>query len=208
MGASGNELLLEVEVEGEHHQFLVDSGASLSLVKPGVSQAEVRPTNTAARGITGTKLKSLGTQLIEIKLGKKIYTHEFLLTPLDIEYSGVLGLDILRLMEAKVDLCSEGLIIGRRRHELTGLDCPDRDSSQVIVMKPVVDEGCGTSELITPEVHARDASTTGKLGAGGPESLVRGEMNPDSSVFHDLPNNTCSNWRHGWSSSLQGLELS
>ena len=72
MGASGNELLLEVEVEGQLHQFLVDSGASLNVVKPGVSQAEVRPTNTAARGITGTQLKSLGTQIIEIKLGNNI----------------------------------------------------------------------------------------------------------------------------------------
>jgi hypothetical protein len=106
-------------------------------------------------------------------------------------YSGVLGLDILRLMEAKVDLCSGDLIIGRRRHELTGLDCPDRDPTQVIVMKPFVDEGREASELITPEIPARNVST-GKLGTGGPESLVRGEMNPDCSVFHDLPNNTCS----------------
>jgi hypothetical protein len=69
VGASGNELLLEVQVEGETHQFLIDSGASLSLVKPGVSQAEVRPTELATRGITGTKLKSIGTHKIEIKLG-------------------------------------------------------------------------------------------------------------------------------------------
>jgi hypothetical protein len=104
VGASGNELLLEVEVENQLHRFLIDSGASLSLVKPGISQAEVRPTNTAARGITGAKLKSLGNQTIEIKLGNRIYQHEFLVTPLNVEYSGVLGLDILRLMEAKVDL--------------------------------------------------------------------------------------------------------
>jgi hypothetical protein len=36
VGASGTELLLEVLVEGESHQFLIDSGASLSLVKIGV----------------------------------------------------------------------------------------------------------------------------------------------------------------------------
>jgi hypothetical protein len=36
VGASGTELLLEVRVEGESHHFLIDSGASLSLVKPGV----------------------------------------------------------------------------------------------------------------------------------------------------------------------------
>jgi len=33
---------------------------------------------------------------------------------------------------------------------------------------------------------------TGRLGAGRPESLVRGELNPDSPVFHNWPNNTCS----------------
>jgi hypothetical protein len=33
VGASGNELLLEIEIEGESHLFLIDSGASLSLVK-------------------------------------------------------------------------------------------------------------------------------------------------------------------------------
>jgi hypothetical protein len=64
VGASGHELLLEVEVEGQLHQFLIDSGASLSLVKPGVSQAEVQPTNMAAKGITGTQLKSLVIQII------------------------------------------------------------------------------------------------------------------------------------------------
>ena len=49
----------------------------LGLVKPGVSQAEVKPTDLAARGITGTKLKSIGTQDIEFRLGNRVYTHEF-----------------------------------------------------------------------------------------------------------------------------------
>ena len=70
MGASGNELLLEVQVEGEVHQFLTDSGANLDLVKPGVRQAEVRPTDLAARGNTGAKLKSI-VQEIDIKLGNR-----------------------------------------------------------------------------------------------------------------------------------------
>jgi hypothetical protein len=60
VGGSGNELLLEVQVEGTIHQFLIDSGGSLSLIKPGVNQAEIAPTDLAARGITGIKLKSLG----------------------------------------------------------------------------------------------------------------------------------------------------
>jgi len=118
VGASGNELLLEVEVEGQLHQFLIDSGASLRLVKPGVSETEVRPTNTAARAVGGAKLKSLGNQTIKIRWCNRTYQNEFLVTPLDVDCSGVLGLDILRLMEAKVDLCSSSLIIGWKRSEL------------------------------------------------------------------------------------------
>jgi hypothetical protein len=126
VGASGNELLLEVQVEGNLHRFLVDSGARLSLIKLEVFSAEINPTDLAAREITGTKLKSTGTEEVEIVLGKRIYTHEFLVTALDVEYSGVFGLDLLRQMEAKVELCSGGLIIGRRRFELVGLDFQDR----------------------------------------------------------------------------------
>ena len=83
----------------------------------------------AARGITGAKLKSSGNQTVEIKLGNKTYQHEFLVTPLDVDCSGVLGLDILWFMEAKVDLCSSGLFMGRQRYEFTGLDCHDCDPS-------------------------------------------------------------------------------
>jgi len=57
-------------------------------VKPDVSQAEVKPTVLAARGITGAKLKSIGAQEIEFRLGNRVYTHEILVTSLDVEYSG------------------------------------------------------------------------------------------------------------------------
>ena len=128
-------------MEGKLHQFLIDSGANLSLVKPGVNQAEIKPTDLAARGITGTKLKSIRIQEIEIKSGNLTYTHEFLVIPLAVEYSGVLGLDILQQMETKVGLCSSGLIIEQRHYELVGLDCQDRSSPQVIVTQPIAESG-------------------------------------------------------------------
>jgi len=88
-------------------------------------------------------------------------------TPLDVEYSGVLGLDILRQIEAKVDLCSRGLIIGRRRYELTGLDCKDRESSQVTVMQPVGGNEWNGAGLINPTFSTLNDSATAKAGAGG-----------------------------------------
>jgi hypothetical protein len=61
----------------------------------------VLPTDMAARGITGTKLKALGNQSVDSKVGKHTYKHEFLVTFLDVVYSGVLGVDLLRLMRPR-----------------------------------------------------------------------------------------------------------
>ena len=181
-----------MQVEGELHQFLIDSGASLSLVKPGASHTEIIPTDMAARGITGTKLKSLGVQEIEIKLGNRTYTHDFLVTPLDVEYSGVLSLDILRQMEAKVDLCSSGLITGRRRYELVGLNCQDLGSPQVIVTQPVTESEWDALDLINPAGSTVIETATGTQGAGEPASLVCEGLNPDSPANHKDAHNTLS----------------
>jgi hypothetical protein len=40
---------------------LVDSEASVSVMKPGIDASEIRATQTAAKGITGNKLKIMGT---------------------------------------------------------------------------------------------------------------------------------------------------
>jgi hypothetical protein len=121
-----------------------------------------------------------------------VFTREFLVTPLGVEYSGVLGLDILRQMEPKVDLCSGGLIIGRRRYELAGLECQDRSSPQVKSMKPVAGNEWSASDLINPTDSARNEQATGKQGAGGLASLNCRELNPDCPASHDTPNNILS----------------
>jgi hypothetical protein len=73
-------------------------------MKPRVGNSEILTTQTATRGITGNKLKTIGAQEITFKVGKKRFTHEFFISPLDTEYSGILGVDVLRQMEARVDL--------------------------------------------------------------------------------------------------------
>jgi len=179
-------------VEGDLHRFLIDSGASLSLVNPGVSRAEIKPTDLAAKGITGTKLKSMAAKEIEVKLGHRIHVHEFLVTPLDVEYSGVFGLDILRQMEAKVDLCSSNLIIGRRRYELEGLHFQDRGSPQVGVMQPVVERERDALDLINPASSAMIDKATGTQGAGKPASVVCESLNTDCPTNSDSTHNTLS----------------
>jgi len=73
-------------------------------MKPGISSSKVQPTLTAAKGITGKKLRVTGTQIITFRVGSKTFEHEFLIALLEVDYSGVLGVDILKKMEAKVDL--------------------------------------------------------------------------------------------------------
>jgi hypothetical protein len=64
-------------------------------------------------------------------------------------------------MEAKVDLLSNGLIIGRRRYELAGLDCHDRRSPQVTVIKPVAENEWSASGLINPAGPMKKEKATG-----------------------------------------------
>jgi hypothetical protein len=148
LGFDRLELLLEIEIELRSHLDLVDSGAILSVMKPGVSDAKLQPTQTAARGITGNKLQTTGIQTITVRVGSKTFTHDFMIARLGIDYSGVLGVDLLRRMEARVDLRTSTLVLGRTSHRLTGQEV---ERCALINRQPqVVGEAPGTG-LITPE---------------------------------------------------------
>jgi hypothetical protein len=95
-------------------------------------------------------------------------------------------------MEAKVDLCSSGLIIGRRRYTLAGLDDHDRGTPQVTVTKPVAKDEWGTSGLINPMGSTGEGEVTGEQGAGEPDSLTDRELNPDDPATRKNSYNTMS----------------
>jgi hypothetical protein len=148
------ELLLEIEIEGLCHLVLVDSGASLSVMKHGISSSKLQPTQTAARGIMGNKLEAAGTQIITFRVGSKTFKHEFLIAPLDVDYSGILGVDILKRMEVRVDLWTSTLVLGRTSHRLSGQEVERR---ALINHQPqAVREASGTG-LITPEMTGLNA---------------------------------------------------
>lgn len=100
--------------------MLVDSGASVSVIKPGIVKSEIQTTRITARGITGSKLRVMGTQLTTFKVGNRNFNYEFLVAPLDAEYSGILGVDILGHMEACIDFRTSTLLLGRKRYQLSG----------------------------------------------------------------------------------------
>jgi hypothetical protein len=56
MSVARPEFLLEVGIDGRFYQMSIDSGASVSVIKPGIVASEIRNTQTVASGITGTKV--------------------------------------------------------------------------------------------------------------------------------------------------------
>jgi len=112
--------MLEIEIDGKCHLVLVDSGDSLSVMKPGISSSELQATQTAARGITGNKLKATGTQYITFWEGKRNFKHEFLIVPLDVEFSGILGMDVLNEWGKGLMYRPAPLVQGRTSHQLSG----------------------------------------------------------------------------------------
>jgi len=124
-------------------------------MKPGISSSELQHTQTAAKGITGNKLKTTGTQFITFRVGSKTFSHEFLIAPLDVEYSGILGVDILKRMEAKVDLRTSTLVLGRTNHRLSGQEV---ERCALINRQPQAVREVSGPGLITPEATGPRAS--------------------------------------------------
>jgi hypothetical protein len=148
LDATGLELLLEIEIEGKGDFVLVDSGANLSVMKPGIGSSELLPTQTAAKGITGKKLRITGNQIITFCVGSKTFEHEFLIAPLEVDYGGILGVDILKRMEVRVNWRASTLVLGQASHRLFRQEV---ERLALINRQPqAVREASGTG-LITPE---------------------------------------------------------
>ena len=111
------EPLLTLEIEGEEFSFMVDTGAMVSLIQPGISKAQLRLCDVQARGITGTELDILGEQEIEFKLygkeGHMNFVHTFVVSPLKRCSSGILGMDFLQRVGAGISLTTQSLRIGQ-----------------------------------------------------------------------------------------------
>jgi hypothetical protein len=50
------EPLLTIEIGGEEFVFMVDTGAMVSLIQPGICNAQLRVCDVQARGVTGTQM--------------------------------------------------------------------------------------------------------------------------------------------------------
>ena len=58
------------------------------------------------KGITGTEIPTSGSRMLEFKLGRRFYSHRFVVASVQMEYSGIL---------AKIDLVGNYIIVGHDR---------------------------------------------------------------------------------------------
>jgi hypothetical protein len=122
------EPVLAVDIRGEgtleEYVFMVDTGAMVSLIQPGISKAQVQPCDVQARGDTGTKLDILGEQEVEFILrsnkGDMTFVNTFVVSPLKRCSSGILGMDYLQRVGAEISLTDKLLYIGRHSFSLRG----------------------------------------------------------------------------------------
>jgi hypothetical protein len=75
--------------------FLVDTGASVSLVQPGASNTPLCQTTLKPQDLTGDALHVLGTQAIAFTIGNRIFAHDFIVSKLLIPADGLLGNEFL-----------------------------------------------------------------------------------------------------------------
>ena len=78
---------LTVEIGGEEYEFMVDTGAMVSVIQPGISLAQMQPCDVQARGVTGTQLEIIGEQEVEFKLKTRDqyvnFVHTFIVSRLE-----------------------------------------------------------------------------------------------------------------------------
>jgi hypothetical protein len=88
----------------------------VSFIHPGISTAQVQPCDVQARGVTGTQLDILGEQKLEFTLRNKdgymTFIHTFMVSPLKRCSCGLLGMDFLQQVGAKINLTAQVLYIG------------------------------------------------------------------------------------------------
>jgi len=95
---------IQAKVNGLKREFIVDSGAGVSIIKPGVYRSKIRPTATSTMAATGHILDFIGEQDVPLPLNGRNYGHTICVNFFPIKTEGILGMDFLTATGATLDL--------------------------------------------------------------------------------------------------------
>jgi predicted aspartyl protease len=114
------ELTLRIQIGEREYEFLVDSGATLSVVKPEMARGRIEPVDYTVKGITGENLEVVGCKQIKFRLGRSQYGHRFIVAPVSTPCDGILGADLLKALGAVIDLRTNLFRVGEEKFTLAG----------------------------------------------------------------------------------------
>jgi hypothetical protein len=126
---SSEELVLTVEIGEENFEFLVDTGACVSLIQPGVGSGLSDGSQYLVRGVTGSELKVKGLRCLRFQLGTRTYEHTFLVARIATKSHGIMGLDSLKALKAVIDVGRSRIRIGKENYPLTSRECYEEGNS-------------------------------------------------------------------------------
>jgi len=86
---------IKADIDGVQRSLIIDTDPDVSILKPGISSANIRVTTLRPYGVTGENLQMKSRQTFSLGLGDRNFDHKFLVCPLPTEAGGLLGTDFL-----------------------------------------------------------------------------------------------------------------
>ena len=105
---------IQVTMSNGQKSFIVDTGSNVSLIKPGVSNNKVEVVSIVPFGVTGHELEVKGVQKIEFYCNNQKYWHQFYVCSLPTDADGIIGIDFLSMVNAKLDLKTQELLLSKQ----------------------------------------------------------------------------------------------
>jgi hypothetical protein len=92
-----------VNIEGVTRSLILDTGSSVPILQPRVSNSKVKVTSLKPYGVTGEALVIKRRQSVTFELDGREYNHEFLVCALPTDTAGLLGTYFLEEAGATLD---------------------------------------------------------------------------------------------------------
>jgi len=93
--------------------FIVDTGSNVSLIKSGVSNKKIDVAIIVPYGVKGEELEVKGVPRIEFYCNNQKYLYQLYVCSLPTDADGIIGMDFLSMINAKLDLKSHELLISK-----------------------------------------------------------------------------------------------
>jgi len=95
-------LAIKADIEGVDRSLIIDTGSDVSILKPGISKANIRDTTLGPYEVTGETLEVKVRPIVSLGLGRRKFDHTFLVCPLPTEAAGLLGTDFIEGRSAHI----------------------------------------------------------------------------------------------------------